>query len=109
MPPRDVARLRVAGRFASRRILYRAIAHALAGVASPAGAVFETPLTGPPPGIWVRPARLLGGPGPLQLVGVQGSAEAPTSGLPEPAEDLLDRCGVLLPSAGEAADRKSVV
>lgn len=105
MPPRDVARLRVAGRFASRRILYRAIAHALAGVASPAGAVFETPLTGPPPGIWVRPARLLGGPGPLQLVGVQGSAEAPTSGLPEPAEDLLDRCGVLLPSAGEAADR----
>lgn len=106
MPARDVASIDLSGGFSSRRLLYRALAHALAGAEPPAGVVFESTLARPRPSICVRPARLLGGPGPLEYLGVLATIGTPSPDPSEPPADLplRERFGMLLPSRGEAPD-----
>gem|GEM_PF-428033 len=110
MSARDVATVRVSGGFSSRRLLYRALAHALAGAEPPAGAVFESTLAGPPPSISIRPARLLGRPGAVDLLGVLATVGAPPPAPTEPPISLttVGQFGVLLPSRGEPPDRGAI-
>ena len=103
MRPTDVAEVRVAGGWASRRRLYRALAEALLGAEPPAGVVFESTLAGPPPRICVRPARLFGGPGPIRLPGVTATvfARAPPPCEPTAGLDRIGWYGILVPCRNE--------
>jgi hypothetical protein len=96
---RDVATIELSGGFSSRRLLYRALAHALGGAGPPAGVVFESTLDGPPPKIYVRPARLLGHSGPVEIAGVHATVGAGPEHATGPPVALgsRDRLGFLLP------------
>jgi hypothetical protein len=81
----------------TRRFVYRALAHALAGARPPAGAVFESNLDDPRPTIAIRPAQLLGAQGPLRIPGALGSVGGPPRAATEPPAPTVERLGHLVP------------
>jgi hypothetical protein len=100
----DVGPIHVEGPYFERRFVYRALALAIAGAQPPAGAVFESQMDRPTPTISVRPAQLLGGPGPLTVPGARGRVGGPIPAAPEPPPTAFDRFGVLAPERSEAVE-----
>ncbi|MCI4372353.1 MAG: hypothetical protein L3K02_01720 [Thermoplasmata archaeon] len=101
----DVAGVRVSGGFSSRRLLYRALAQALAGAEPPAGVAYETTFAGPPPRIGVRPAHLLGSPGIVVLPGVRATVGGFSRAPAEPPIRSRERFGILQPLGSEPPAR----